>query len=484
MHGGLSRLPGILSDPVRAITSIAFGFTSFAQDRSRDSRSQAKPESKAKIEVIVKGRDPLTKLDGYEGLRGSVAAKLAIRAPAALFMLRLDNLQQIIASHGHPAAESILVGVADRLRMLWPTERWSRLVGDDFGFVLAGVSGSAEVEAAALAILRAVEAPIATLDGELVCSASLGIAKMPGKKARSDEDVSTTILAACAAVRNSSTGGGSQWTLHDPDRQSAEVLRDCVKEELRAAIDVGQIIPYYQPIVDLQTGAIAGLEVLARWEHPTRGVLPPDLFIPMAEEMHLAGRISQLLMRRVIVDSRYWPTSIYFAFNASPGQLRELISLISSPPSWPEGTLDPKRLEIEITESALIEDLDVARTVIELLQASGTRVVLDDFGIGYSNFFHLRELPFDKIKIDKSFVLDLGLDPRADACVRTMIALGKSLDIEMVAEGVEKDQIGNYVADLGCRYGQGYLYSVPVCALEVSSILRRSVPAQALRLVG
>ncbi len=370
----------------------------------------------------------------------------------------------------------MLIAVAERLKRLWPTERWSRLIGDDLGFVLSGVNGSLQVEAAALAILRSVEAPVQTFEGELVCKASLGIARITGQAVRSGDDVGATVLAAYSAVRKASAGGGSQWSLFDSEQHRSDVLRDSVKAELRAAIEGGQIVPYYQPIVDLRTGVIVGLEVLARWEHPTRGVLPPDLFIPMAEEMHCAGLISQTLMRRVIADSRYWPTSIYFAFNASPGQLRELINLIRVPPSWPEGSLDPKRLEIEITESALIEDLEVARTVIELLQAAGTRVVLDDFGIGYSNFFHLRELPFDKIKIDKSFILDLGLDPRADACVRTMIALGQSLDIEMVAEGVEKSCIAKYVADLGCRYGQGFLYSVPAAASGVSSLLRQ--PAQ------
>ena len=489
MDEALSNVAGLLGEPYQLFPSVAFGCSALAALSVRVIRAVRGPRvgrgerNKANVEFLLKGRDPLTRLEDYDALRVALAGKLAARAPSALFVLRLDNLQSIIGDHGHLVGESVLVGVADRLRKLWPTERWSRLIGDDFGFVLGGMQEATQIEAAAIAILRAVEDPMRTFEGELVCSASLGIASIPGQAARSDLDVGATFLAAFAAVGRASAAGGSQWSLFDSIQQRAESLRDSVKEELRAAIDNGQIIPYYQPIVDLGTGEIVGLEVLARWEHPIRGVLPPDIFIPMAEEMQLAGLISQTLMRRVVADARYWPTSIYFAFNASPGQLRELISLIRMPPSWPEGALDPRRLEIEITESALIEDLEVARTVIELLQAAGTRVVLDDFGIGYSNFFHLRELPFDKIKIDKSFVLDLGLDPRADACVRTMIALGKSLDIEMVAEGVEKGRIAKYVADLGCRYGQGYLYSVPVSADAVSALLRKPVEADPLILV-
>ena len=485
-----SNISALLRQYSGLLPSVAFGCSTIAAfsvrmvKAVRRPRVDRQPQDMATVDFLLRGRDPLTKLDDYDSLRGAVTGRLAARAPAALFMLRLDNLQEIIADHGHRAGECVLVAVADRLRKLWPTERWSRLIGDDLGSVLGSVEGAAQLEAAALVILRSVEEPILTFEGELVCKASLGITRIPGQAARCDADAGTTILAALSAVRKASAAGGSQWMLFDLEQQRAEILRDSVKEELRVAIETGQIIPYYQPIVDLRTGDIVGLEVLARWEHPTRGVLPPDLFIPLAEEMKVAGLVSQTLMRRVIADARYWPNSLYFAFNASPGQLRELINFIKVPPSWPEGSLDPRRLEIEITESALIEDLEVARSVIELLQAAGTRVVLDDFGIGYSNFFHLRELPFDKIKIDKSFVLDLGLDPRADACVRTMIALGKSLDIEMVAEGVEKGRIANYVADLGCRYGQGYLYSAPVSADAVSVLLRNPAKASPLSLVG
>jgi EAL domain-containing protein (putative c-di-GMP-specific phosphodiesterase class I) len=159
--------------------------------------------------------------------------------------------------------------------------------------------------------------------------------------------------------------------------------------------------------------------------------------------------------------------------NVSPGQLREMIGMLRNPPLWPEGELDPARLEIEITESALIEDIDVAREMVSLLQARGTRVVLDDFGIGYSNIFHLRELPFDRIKIDRSFVLDSHADPRAEACIRAMLALGASLGIEMVAEGIESTEVAAHLLHLGCRYGQGYVYSEPVPANAVFNIMRR-----------
>ena len=481
MHEAVPKILSHFNEPSRLGTSMALGraavaaFSVRAARTVRISRSDVAIEKKSQIDLMLKGRDPLTKLDGLSGLQTAVGNSFAIPGPSALIMLRIDNLRPIIASQGHSAGESLLISVAERLKKLWPTVRWSRLVGDDFGFVLKGVHTDSQLEEAALVILRSVEQPVQTLQGDFVCSASLGIARILGQAVRSENSVAGVLLAAFSALGDASAAGGSQWSIYDTKRDRADALRSSTKEELHAAIESGQIVPHYQPIVDLRNGQIVGLEVLARWEHPTRGILPPDLFIPMAEEMQLAGRISHFLMRRVVAESRQWPTHLYFAFNASPGQLREVIDLVTTSRPWPEGALDPKRLEIEITESALIEDLEVARTVIEVLQAAGTRVVLDDFGIGYSNFFHLRELPFDKIKIDKSFVLDLGLDPRADACVKTMIALGKSLDIEMVAEGLEKDGIADYLAELGCRYGQGYLYSGPVPAEVISKLLRNRI---------
>jgi EAL domain-containing protein (putative c-di-GMP-specific phosphodiesterase class I) len=150
-----------------------------------------------------------------------------------------------------------------------------------------------------------------------------------------------------------------------------------------------------------------------------------------------------------------------------------MITMLRDPPPWSEGEMDPSRLEIEVTENALIEDLDIAREMMALLQARGTRVVLDDFGVGYSNIFHLRELPFDRIKIDRSFVMDSASDPRAEACVRAMLALGASLGIDMVAEGIETTDIARHLENLGCRFGQGYLYSEPVPANGVYAMMRR-----------
>jgi diguanylate cyclase (GGDEF)-like protein len=386
--------------------------------------------------VRISRRDPLTGLANRHGFGEVLAARLRSGSAFALILFDLDDFSLINSKHGTQCADELLASTAERLRSLVPDAgQIARLGADEFAILLDASMGIETIEAAALSIQRSWRTPLRAGTLALDCSVSLGIALCP----RHAADADGLLRAAQAALGHAKAAGGASWRFFDPEHDNA----------------------------------LTGLEVLARWQHPERGLLAPDIFIPLAEEMQLAGQITQSLMRRVIRDAREWPAWLYFAFNVSPGQLRELIGMVRNPPVWPEGELDPRRIEVEVTESALIEDIDVAREVIALLQARGTRVVLDDFGIGHSNFFHLRELPFDRIKIDKSFVLDIARDPRADACVRAMLALGGSLGIDMVAEGLEDAETEAYVAVLGCRFGQGYLYSPPIAANAVPALMRR-----------
>jgi diguanylate cyclase (GGDEF)-like protein len=434
-------------------------------------RRLAQPHRKAELEMLrTARRDPLTQLQNRAGFGEALNRRLQAGTRSALLLIDLDRFKAINNVHGHRMGDEVLVAAAGRLRGLVPeAEQIARLGGDEFAILLNAARGRDDVEGAALNIMRAMLVPLLAGMQTVDCSVSIGVALMPDHAL----DADSVMRAAHSALDEVKAAGGGGFRFYNPARNAAERTRQELKNDLRAAIGVGEVIPYYQPIVDLRTGAMIGLEVLARWQHPERGVLLPDLFIPLAEEMELAGQITQSLMRRVVRDARDWPAWIYFALNVSPGQLREMIGMLRNPPLWPEGELDPARLEIEITESALIEDIDVAREMISLLHARGTRVVLDDFGIGYSNIFHLRELPFDRIKIDKSFVMDSQTDPRAEACIRAMLALGASLGIDMVAEGIESAEVASHLVKLGCRFGQGYFYAEPVPAASVFTLMRR-----------
>jgi diguanylate cyclase (GGDEF)-like protein len=438
---------------------------------ARETRRGRAPSHRADLEVFRSARrDPLTGLPNRTQFSESLSRRLQAGTRSALILIDIDRFKDINCLHGHRIGDEVLVAAASRLRQLMPeVDQIARLGGDEFGLLLDAARGRDDVESAALNILRTLLAPVTTGTGVVLCSASIGVSLMPDHGL----DADSVLRAAHMAMHEVKEAGGGAFRFFNPARSAAEKLRAEMKEDLRDAITAGQVVPFYQPIVDLRSGQMIGLEVLARWDHPTRGLLSPDLFIPMAEEMQLAGQISQVLMRRVARDARDWPNWIYFAINVSPGQLRELITMLRDPPAWSEGEIDPKRLEIEVTENAIIEDLDIAREMMGLFQARGTRVVLDDFGMGYSNIFHLRELPFDRIKIDKSFVMDSASDPRAEACVRAMLALGASLGIDMVAEGIETSEIARHLENLGCRFGQGYLYSEPVPANGVYAMMRR-----------
>ncbi len=418
----------------------------------------------------VNRRDGLTELASRRSFIDGLATRLLGAAPSALLLIDLDGFAELNAKHGQRVGDEVLAAMGTRLRTLFPGQAHAARLGDDeFAVVVPVPGGLNDAEVAVLGVIRALMAPVDCAAGTLECRVSVGVALLP----EHGKDTDAALLAAGQALRSVKATGAPGWRFFDPDENEQAQRRTGLKDELRAAIAEHSILPHYQPIVDLHDGRIAGFEVLARWQHSKRGLLPPDLFIPLAEEMGLTGQITQQLMRRVIADSRGWPNWLYFAFNVSPGQLRELISMLRTPPDWPEGMMDPRRLEVEVTESALIEDVDVAREVISLLQLRGTRVVLDDFGIGYSNFFHLRELPFDRIKIDRSFVMDVNTDTRAEACMRAMLALAGELRIPIVAEGVQDEKTEAAVKRLGCRFGQGFLYSEAVPALEVNALLRR-----------
>ena len=425
--------------------------------------------------------DPLTGLPNRQSFTDALATRLANGSPAALVLIDLDGFAALNSGYGHRAGDEVLVAAADRLRRLAPDlHRLGRLGGDEFAMFLDASGGAEAIELSAVGLLRAMLEPLRAGPHDFQCGVSLGVALAPDH----GRDPDALLQAAQSALGQVKESGGGNWTFFDAGRDRAERARTQLMDELRAALGAGQIVPYYQPIMELSSGQVVGLEVLARWAHPARGLLVPDMFIPLAEEMQLAGLISQALMRRVTADTREWSPKLYFAFNVSPGQLRELIAMVRNPPIWPEGVLDPCRLEIEVTESAMIEDIDVAREVIGLLQDRGTRVVLDDFGVGFSNFLHLRELPFDRIKVDKSFVIDIAHDPRAEACVRAMLALGHSLGVDMVAEGIESAETASFVTALGCRFGQGFHYAEPVPAASVPALLRRLSAPEAKRLLA
>jgi EAL domain-containing protein (putative c-di-GMP-specific phosphodiesterase class I) len=245
--------------------------------------------------------------------------------------------------------------------------------------------------------------------------------------------------------------------------------RDRLERALRAAIESGAVRPYYQPLVDLKSDQVTGFEALARWSDPELGDVPPDRFLPVAEHCGLAAELLRRLLRQACTDALAWPPHVTLAFNVSPRQLkdRELGSDILS--ILAETGFPASRLEIELTESAIVQDLETAQAVLGALRLAGVRLALDDFGTGYSSLYHLRNFKIDKIKIDRSFVECMHKEEEAGALVRALLGLGQGLGLTVTAEGVEHAHQADTLRAQGCQQGQGYLYGRAVPAAQTAA---------------
>jgi predicted signal transduction protein with EAL and GGDEF domain len=247
--------------------------------------------------------------------------------------------------------------------------------------------------------------------------------------------------------------------------------RNELESSLRVAIPRGEIVPYFEQQIDLVTGRLTGFEVLARWEHPQRGVMIPDQFIPIAEETGMIADLSMSLMRQAFLSARDWHPQLQLSVNISPWQLKDpwlaqkIIKLLT------ETGFTPSRLEIEITESSLFDNLAMAQSIVASLKNQGIKLALDDFGTGYSSLAHLRALPFDRIKIDRSFVMSVNQNPESAAIVNAIVGLGESLNLPITAEGIEDKAIEERLRGLGCARGQGYVYGRPLTAGNARRLL-------------
>ena len=426
-------------------------------------------------------RDPLTGLSNQRAFDSVAASRLAAGENLAVLLLDLHDFDGINDQYGYSFGDALLHQVGDRLRaVVYDAKSVAHLFSDEFGILAPSDPSVEDVHGLALHLLRTLDAPF-THDGVCVrVSANIGIAQAP----QDGGDAAALMQAATHALRAAKEAGRGVWRVYDPAmRDTASVLR----KALPAAIARGEIVPYYQPIVDLTTSRVAGLEVLARWNHPSRGLLLPRLFVDLAEAEGQLSELTLSLLRQVVLDAADWPDTLFFAFNVAPSQLRDVDSFVLAQTEEP--TLPPHRVEVELTEQELIRDLDATRDVVRELRSRGTRVALDDFGAGHGNFYHLRNIPFDRLKIDKEFVLDMVNDSRAEVCVQSIVQAAQRLGIDVTAEGVSTPEIAARVGALGCRFVQGSLFSMPVPAEEVGELLvrlgtvaaaseRRLVPAE------
>lgn len=418
-------------------------------------------------------KDPLTGFLNRRALVEEGAAMLHEAAQrqlaVAMLMIDLDRFKTINDLHGHGVGDSLLSRVAAEISQeLPPLSLAARVGGDEFACVFVfNPADPNTVQRVAQRLVSRLTRPLDLGGTSLHVSASIGIARSDQERA----SVEALIRASDIAMYAAKEAGRNRFSWFDPDMARALHARNELETALRAAIPAGQIVPYFEQQIDVNTGQLLGFEVLARWNHPIHGQISPDRFIPIAEQTGMIADLSQTLMRQAFLAARDWDPALTISINVSAVQLRDawlpqkIIKLLL------ETGFPAHRLEIEITERALFENLALAQSIIGSLKNQGISIALDDFGTGYSSLGHLRALPFDRIKIDRSFVQAIAEDQDSAALVGAVASVGASLNLPVTAEGIEDLATEARMRALGCARGQGYLYGRPMDAANTRRLL-------------
>lgn len=425
--------------------------------------------------------DPLTGCLNRRSLDSAIEALVAEAHAAgdavALVMLDLDKFKRANDLHGHQAGDALLVATANRLRDALPAGTIiARIGGDEFtGAFRFAPADSARVERIAAALNAALARPVDGLPADLEVSGSIGVARSDG--AGIDPDATPAAIAsmlqhhADLAMYNAKTCGRNCHCWFDPAMETRLRFRSELESGVREGIARGEFVPFYEKQIDLDTGRLTGFEMLARWQSPRHGLIAPDVFIPVAEEIGVIAELSENLIRQALADAREWDPSLTLSVNISPLQLRDpwfaqrLLKLLV------EANFPPHRLEVEITETSLHENLPLVHSLVTSLKNQGIRLSLDDFGTGYSSIAQLRSLPFDRIKIDRSFVTTLDRCKDSATIVSAITSLGQGLALPLTAEGIETAAVLEELRKLGSFKGQGFLYGQPQDAHTVRGAL-------------
>jgi diguanylate cyclase (GGDEF)-like protein len=384
----------------------------------------------------------------------------------ALILLDLDHFKKVNDLYGHAAGDELLKLVGDIIIAEIPASAFAaRIGGDEFAVI---VTDRAKAEETAQAIVSALAAPLTLDTTRTQISVSAGIARLDGNI--SPADMLRRADVAMYSVKRSGRNGLA-WFDREMERQLHD--RVALEEEIRLAIEADEFVPYFQPLISLDTGDLNGFEVLARWRSPTRGIVEPADFIDIAEQSGQIAALSMRVMELALIEAKDWPAELKLAVNISPIQFRdpqlaERIVKILTETGFPA-----RRLEVEITESSLMEDRAQALTIVQSLRNNGITIALDDFGTGYASLSQLHALPFDRIKIDKSFINALDNSEQSAAIVETITALGRSLKVPITAEGVETGAAREQLAALGCSDAQGWYFGRAVAGHVASMKFNR-----------
>jgi diguanylate cyclase (GGDEF)-like protein len=392
----------------------------------------------------------------------------------ALLLLDLDGFKAVNDSFGHAIGDELLTMVARRLRgSLRPTDVGARLGGDEFAVLLEGVDHE-QALAAAHRVLAAVSAPFVLSRSTVAISASIGL--VHATDARGSQDL---MRDADVAMYRAKADGKSRVVSFERAMQDRVVRRLRLETELRRSVDDGDFVLHYQPLIDLDLLTVVGVEALIRWQHPTRGLLPPAEFIDVAEDTGLIVPLGRWVLEQATLAAAGWQSAsgrpLSIAVNLSPRQLHDPDLIQIAADALSTAGLSPDTLIIEITENLLLKDAELARSRLAALRELGIKVAVDDFGTGYSSLAYLDRYPVDILKIDRSFVDPLGGSLKSAALVRSIIDMASALEIDAIAEGVEDEHQLATLQSLGCHFAQGFYFARPRPAADIMGLLQGGV---------
>lgn len=464
---------------------LSVAWVVYAFRRHRDLTREIEARRNAELEARSLARhDPLTGLPNRrffdekltEYLRGASDAHRA-----AVLMLDLDGFKAVNDLHGHGAGDKALTEFSKRISAALRADSvLARIGGDEFGIVMPKIESLDDPTHLARRIVGAVAQPFQIDNTLMDIGVGVGIAIAPNDGMTPEE----LVRRADRALYRAKGEGRSSIRFFEPEMDAHVDRRIRIERELRTAIASNLIVPYYQPVVSLEGNRIIGFEALARWDSKTLGSVPPSVFIPLAEEIGLMGVLGDHLLQQACSDASEWPAHLILAFNISAVQLREPTFGLRILATLGRSGFSPSRLEIEITETALVDNTQAAQVVIDDLRLAGVRIALDDFGTGYATLTQLLSFHLDKIKIDRSFVSRVVQDKDSLVIVRAILGLAGGFGLTATAEGIEDAEQMACLKENGCEEGQGYLFGKAIPAAEIPALLKLASAAAEPRISG
>ncbi len=453
---------------IAAVTLLLLGVGIATPAALARMRSQERREAEEQVRYL-ESHDALTGLANrrafLEGLGDALVRMTRDRTQIAVLCLDIDKFKEINDAADHAGGDQVLREIGARIKLgLRDRDLLARLSGDEFAIALVDITNLGDVMAFMNRLVAALRRPFQVGDKDLLCTTSVGVALAPA-----DGDKAPMVLRhAAIALARAKGDGGQRMCFFEPSMDKALQRRRLVEHELRLALGRNEFDVVYQPQYDLATERQCGSEALIRWHHPLHGKIAPGHFISVAEDTGLIVPIGEWVLRRACSDAVTWSEPLAVAVNLSPAQFRDGDIAETVAEVLKETGLDPARLEIEITESLLINDTEEVLSKLNRLRELGVAIAMDDFGTGYSSLSYLARFPFSKIKIDRQFIRNMTRDPAMRAIVKTIIALGKSLDVTITAEGVETEEQAAMLREFGCPQVQGFLYGYPGAAEQPS----------------